>query len=107
MMLSLKTRCGLLAVALLCQSAWAWSGAGHMVIAAGAYRQLSPDLQHKVSEILKAHPDYAKWSGSFTPGASDLNLDTYVFLQASTWPDEIRSRHNKYDHSHLANQPHL
>lgn len=32
----------------------AWSGAGHQVIAAEAYRQLPPDLKTKVTEILKA-----------------------------------------------------
>jgi hypothetical protein len=31
------------------------------VIAAEAYRQLSPPLEKKVTEILKAHPDYEKW----------------------------------------------
>jgi hypothetical protein len=41
-------------------NAKAWSGAGHQVIAAGAYRQLSPNLQKKVTEILKAHPDCAR-----------------------------------------------
>jgi hypothetical protein len=41
-------------------NAEAWSGAGHQVIAAEAYRQLSPNLQKKVAEILKAHPDYLK-----------------------------------------------
>ena len=34
----------------------AWSGAGHQVIAAEAYRQLSPALQAKVTELLKSHP---------------------------------------------------
>jgi hypothetical protein len=33
----------------------AWSGAGHQVIAAEAYRQLSPAIKTKVAEILKAH----------------------------------------------------
>jgi hypothetical protein len=42
-------------------NAKAWSGAGHQVIAAEAYRQLSPPLEKKVTEILKAHPDYEKW----------------------------------------------
>jgi hypothetical protein len=35
----------------------AWSGAGHQVIAAEAYRQLSPALQKNVTEILKARSD--------------------------------------------------
>jgi len=39
-------------------SALAWIGAGHQVIAAEAYRQLSRDLKVKVTALLKAHPDY-------------------------------------------------
>ena len=50
-----------LALAFLIFHAKAWSGAGHQVIAAEAYRQLPPALQKKVTEILKAHPDYEKW----------------------------------------------
>ena len=45
--------------------ALAWSAPGRMVIAAEAYGQLSPALQSRVTEILKAHPDYAKWEASY------------------------------------------
>ena len=67
----------------------------HQVIAAQAYRQLSPDLKTKVTEMLKAHPDYAKWKDSFT---ANLDLPTFIFMRWSTWPDEIRRRGNQYDH---------
>jgi hypothetical protein len=43
-------------------NALAWSGAGHLVIAAEAFRQLSPELKAEASEVLKAHPDYVKWA---------------------------------------------
>jgi len=53
-----------LAIILVIFAAWlfsptanAWSGAGHQVIAAEAYHQLSPTLKKKATEILKAHPD--------------------------------------------------
>jgi hypothetical protein len=36
------------------QSALAWGGAGHQLIAAEAYRQLSPELKAGVIEVLKA-----------------------------------------------------
>ena len=58
--------CILLALLFWAPSAQAWSGAGHQVIAAEAYRQLSPALKAKVNEILKAHPDHEKWKESFT-----------------------------------------
>src|SRR5204863_2163125 len=77
---------------------WAWSGAGHQVIAAEAYRELSPALKSKVSETLKSHPDYEKWKESFTSESPNLDLATFIFMRSSTWPDEIRRRGNKYDH---------
>jgi hypothetical protein len=61
-----------------------WSTAGHQVIAAQAYRQLSPDLQKKVAEILKAHPDYEKWKESFASESPNLDLPTFIFIRSST-----------------------
>ena len=77
---------GLVALSLFfAPSAKAWSGAGHQVIAAEAYRQLSPNLQKKVTEILKAHPDYEKWEKSFTSGSANLDLPAFIFIRSSTW----------------------
>jgi hypothetical protein len=45
--------------------AMAWGSAGHMVIAAEAYRELSPELKAQVFEVLKAHPDFAKWQNAY------------------------------------------
>jgi hypothetical protein len=42
---------------LIPNSVWAWGGAGHQVIAAEAYRELSPELKAQVFDVLKAHPD--------------------------------------------------
>jgi hypothetical protein len=81
-------------------NAKAWSGAGHQVIAAEAYRQLPPALKTKVTEILKAHPDYEKWKESFTGDSANLDLPAFIFIRSSTWPDEIRRRGNQYDHPH-------
>jgi hypothetical protein len=72
--------------------AQAWSGAGHQVIAAQAYHQLPPNLQKKVTEILKSHPDYEKWKDSFTGDSANLDLPAFIFIRSSTWPDEIRRR---------------
>jgi S1/P1 Nuclease len=83
---------------LLRPAALAWNSAGHITIAAEAYRQLSPDLRGKVTEILKSHPDYQKWEARFNRDNAGLDLATFVFMRASTWPDEIRRRHNPFDH---------
>jgi hypothetical protein len=89
---------GLSSILLPCSPVLAWSGAGHQVIAAEAYRQLSPTLQKKVSEILKAHPDYEKWEKSFTSDSASLDLPAFIFIRSSTWPDEIRHRKSPYNH---------
>src|ERR1017187_5281931 len=77
---------------------WAWSSPGHMAIAAIAYRDLSATEKDKIAEILRHHPEYEKWKANYTPDVPNLNLETYVFMRASTWPDEIRRKGNPYDH---------
>src|SRR5262245_31304613 len=78
--------------------AFAWSGQGHMTIAAIAYRDLSTNDQQRVLEVLKSHPDYAKWTNGFSGEMAPADLGAYVFERASTWPDEIRRKGNSYDH---------
>jgi hypothetical protein len=84
----------------LCWRAEAWSGAGHQVVAAIAYRQLSGSDQRKVSAILKAHPEYSRWKKNYRSEDNHLDLETYVFMRASTWPDEIRRRDDPNNHPH-------
>lgn len=76
----------------------AWSGAGHQVIAAEAYSQLPAKFQRKVTELLKAHPDYAKWEEAYAAAGTNMDLPTFIFMRSSTWPDEIRRHDNPYDH---------
>jgi hypothetical protein len=75
-----------------------WSGAGHVVIAAEAWRELSPAQKGNVTLLLKSHPDYSKWKSSFAGGSGDLDLPAFIFMRASTWPDEIRRHSKRYDH---------
>ena len=82
---------------LLPNFAMAWGGAGHQVIAAEAYRALSPELKAQAFDVLKSHPDFAKWTNAYHPNAT-FDLAAYVFMRSSTWPDEIRRKGNKYDH---------
>ena len=74
---------------LLPNSALAWSGPGHVVIAVEAYRELSPQLKAQVFDVLKAHPDYAKWAKAYRPNPT-FDLPAYVFMRSSVWLDEIR-----------------
>jgi hypothetical protein len=71
-----------------------------MTIAAESYRELSPEMKTNATEILKSHPDYSKWQKSFTTSSNSMDMELYVFMRASTWPDEIRRRENPYDHPH-------
>ena len=68
-----------------------------MVIAAEAFRQLSPELKAQVIEVLKAHPDYEQWVKAYHPNPN-MDLAAYVFMRGSTWPDEIRRSGSPYDH---------
>jgi hypothetical protein len=75
----------------------AWDGAGHMAIAAEAFRQLPPELKAQAIEVLKAHPDYPQWVKAYHPNPN-VDLAEYVFMRSSTWPDEIRRSGSPYDH---------
>ena len=75
----------------------AWDGAGHMAIAAEAFRQLPPELKAQAIEVLKAHPDYEQWVKAYHPNPT-VDLAAYVFMRSSTWPDEIRRSGSPYDH---------
>jgi S1/P1 nuclease len=69
-----------------------------MVIAAIAYRELSADEKTNVNKLLKHHPNYEQWKGVYLASNSDFDFDTFIFMRASIWPDEIRRRGNPYDH---------
>lgn len=76
----------------------AWSSQGHMTVAAIAFSDLPADEKQRVSALLKHHPDYTKWTNNFSANLSPVDLETFVFMRASTWPDEIRRKGNPYDH---------
>jgi hypothetical protein len=49
-----------------------------MIVAVEAYRDLPPDLQKQVIEILKNHPDYSKWESSFAKNGDGLDFPRFV-----------------------------
>lgn len=77
-----------------------------MLIAAEAFRQLSPELKAQTYEVLKAHPDYDKWVNAYHTN-SVIDLATYVVMRSSTWPDEIRRSGTQDDHGnwHFVDYP--
>jgi hypothetical protein len=74
-----------------------WDGAGHMLVAAEAFRQLPPELKAQAIEVLKAHPDYEQWMQAYHPNPN-VGPAEYAFMRSSTWPDEIRRSGSPYDH---------
>jgi hypothetical protein len=65
--------------------AHAWNAAGHRLAAFIAWQQLSPPNQEFVAAALARHPDYPRWLEKARPGEA---VD--IFVEASTWPDNIR-----------------
>jgi S1/P1 Nuclease len=73
--------------------ACAWSGPGHMTVAAIAYRDLSPVERQKFDAILESHPQFQSWQNDFPENVPNLDQGLYVAMAASLSPDQIRN-HN-------------
>lgn len=75
-----------LLILLVAPHAEAWNAAGHRLVAAIAWQQLSPASQEFVADALAAHPDHERWvakAHTADPAA--------IFAEASTWPDDMRN----------------
>lgn len=77
----------LLCTALVAGPAAAWNAKGHMMVAAVAWRDMSPAARARATDLLKLNPNYAKWTANITASQRDV----VAFVRAATWPDEIRS----------------
>ena len=76
----------------------AWYAAGHMIVARIAFDQLSPEARARMMAILAAHPQMSEWRKhlDFAPPGGE---DCFLFMRASTWPDEInKDKGNPYAH---------
>lgn len=81
--------CWLLSLSLIVflpSPALAWNAAGHRLVASIAWEQLDQKTRIEVSKLLRVHPDYARW----LKRVADGDADRVAFIEASTWPDEIR-----------------
>ena len=82
--------------------ALAWNAAGHRLVAAIAWQQLSPASQDFASAALARHPDHGRWldrARTADPAA--------IFAEAATWPDDIRSDPRFYDEGRDEETPSL
>uniref|UniRef100_A0A7C2NXG5 S1/P1 Nuclease n=1 Tax=Schlesneria paludicola TaxID=360056 RepID=A0A7C2NXG5_9PLAN len=95
--------------------ALAWWDAGHKIIAAIAFRRLTPEQQQSVVTILQAHPrwrvDFVEWLPDTLSEADPQAQAKWFFLQASVWPDLARdfeeSAKAEFHHAtwHYVNRP--
>lgn len=69
-------------------NAEAWHAAGHMMVAAIAWEQMTPAARTRAIELLKRNPDYDKWIA----GIPDAAKDKTAFVRAATWPDDIKNK---------------
>ena len=79
-----------LAVPLACSaSALAWNGPGHETVALIAWDQLTPPQRQALVDVLKAHPRYEKDLMQNLAAGEDPG--EHAFLEAATWPDQVKS----------------
>lgn len=76
------------AAALLAVSthALAWNGAGHRLVAAIAWEKMTPEARETAAWLLHRHPDHARW----LKRAGEQERERGAFIEAATWPDDIR-----------------
>lgn len=70
--------------------ALAWNAAGHRLVACIAWDLLTEPQRATLSQLLQQHPDYARWqrrAADYHPASAE---DRAAFIEASTWPDEMR-----------------
>lgn len=71
---------------LLPLAAFAWNAAGHRLVARIAWDHLTPEARTETIQLLRQHPDHERW----LKRSGDDDADRKAFIEASTWPDEIR-----------------
>ena len=105
-------------VAALPSAALAWNHTGHRLSAIIAFDRLkaeNPDRAAELIELLKQHPYFDRdFNRKMPPAVRDgpkADQDRWVFAQAATWPDIVRSRshpgHEQHHHAtwHYVNEP--
>ena len=65
-----------------------------------AYQEMTKENQEFITDILMQHPEYErKWKSEYQQVKNDVELGLYLFMKASVWPDNIKSKHpdHKYN----------
>jgi len=74
--------------------ALAWNAAGHRLSAALAWEGLDAPTRAEVAILLRAHPDHPRWLVHVGRNDDPVRI---AFIEASTWPDDIRRDPRFYD----------
>ncbi|MDR0234026.1 MAG: S1/P1 nuclease [Zoogloeaceae bacterium] len=82
----------LLFITFLPITVWAWNATGHRQVAALAWEVMDIPVRRQVTLLLRQHPDYARWQKR----QQEKDPDYGVFLEASTWADDIRGDRRFY-----------
>ena len=86
------------AIGCLATSASAWNDRGHMIVAAMAWRHLTPQTKAAVKSLLRHNPKYGSW----VAGLPSASRPRAAFIKSATWPDYIKSAPGYYS-DHLPN----
>ncbi len=82
----------LVVLSCLPQSALAWNGTGHELVAGIAWDNMSPDTQQKAIALLKSAPKDACLLDLFPGDSRPLaERQREFFMRAATWPDVVKS----------------
>ncbi len=76
----------------------AWSGPGHMTVAAIAYRDLAPKERQQITAILAQHPEYGNWQEAAAKDDIQSDQGMVAVMGASTWPDLIKRSGSPWNH---------
>jgi len=76
---------------LICSAqCFAWNSFGHMAVGWVAYQHLDPNTRLAVNKLIAKNPYYNKWKQSLPANISGDDRDLYIFMLATTWPDQIK-----------------
>ena len=88
----------LLCIILFCQvPVLAWNNIGHMAVAYVAWQHLTPAMRARVTQLIKLNPLYSQWDGLIPASAVGAQRNMYLFMIASTWPDQIKSMGSQFN----------
>ena len=75
----------------------AWNCRGHEMVAAVAWRHITSDtVKARVVALLEKNPNLPAWEGH----VGNLDRGEALFIQASCWPDDIKSAAGYHDPGH-------